>query len=87
MTTNDERVQRFVDLRAGGVAPLSGLDRPEHFLDEVTVWCRGERRLGDPVSAEELVRMFVGLSRAQKDGEQALARLAAVAVQRFVSTR
>jgi hypothetical protein len=85
--TAGDRVNRFVDLRKAGVARLSGLDRPEHFLDEITTWCRGECRLGDPVSRDELVGIFIGLSRAQKDPAEALARLAAVAVQGLVSTR
>jgi hypothetical protein len=85
--TADDRVNRFVDLRKGSVARLNGLDRPEALLDEVTTWCRGEQRLGEPVSRDELVRVFIGLSRAQKNPAEALARVAAVAVQRLVSMR
>jgi hypothetical protein len=39
------------------------------------------------VSSDEIARVLIGLSRAQKNGEQALAILAAAAVQRLVSTR
>jgi hypothetical protein len=55
------------------------------LLDEITTWCLGEQRLGEPVSRDELVGIFVGLARAQKSPELALAGLAAVAVQRLVA--
>jgi hypothetical protein len=51
------------------------------------MWCRGERRIGDPVSRDELSHAIVGLARAQKDPEKALASLAAAAVQRLVAQR
>jgi hypothetical protein len=51
------------------------------------MWARGECRLSEPVSSDELARVLIGLSRSQKNGEQALAILAATAVQRLVSTR
>ena len=83
--SDDKRVRRFAALHLGGVARLSGLDRPERFLDEVTTWCRGERRLDDPVGGDELALIFIELSRARNDGNQALARLAAAAVERLAS--
>ncbi len=80
VTANDERrVRRFVDLHTGE------LDRPERFLDEITFWVKGERRIANPVSRDELTRAIIGLARAQKKPEEALASLAAAAVMRLVS--
>ena len=51
------------------------------------MWCRGERRIGEPVSTAELARTFIGLTGAQQDPAEALASLAASAVQRLVAQR
>jgi hypothetical protein len=82
-----DRVRRFVDLRTGGVAGLSGLDDPEGLLDDLISWSRGERRIDDPVSRDDLVRVFVGLARDQKNSEEAIASVAAAAVQLLVGNR
>jgi hypothetical protein len=74
MTADDKRLRRFVD-------------RPDDFLNDLTIWCRGECQRGEPVSTDDLARLFLGLSRARKDGEQVLASFAAAAVQRLVSQR
>lgn len=59
VAADDKRVRRFVDLRVSGVARLSGLDCPERFLDEITAWCRAERRLDDPADWDELARILI----------------------------
>ncbi|MGO8768562.1 hypothetical protein [Mycobacterium sp.] len=77
----DNRVVRTAAAR------MSGLDRPDRFLDDIIIWARGERRNGEPVSAAELARTLIRLASAQKDPAEALATLAASAVQRLVSQR
>jgi hypothetical protein len=56
-------------------------------LDDIIIWARGERRNGEPVSTAELARTFIGLASAQNDAVEALASLAASAVQRLVAER
>jgi hypothetical protein len=87
MMNADDRVSRFVELRNGGVAGLHGLDCPDLLMDESISWCRGERRLDDPVSRDDLVRVFVGLASGRKDAIEAPANVAAAAVQLLVGNR
>ena len=83
----DDRVRRFIDLRRGGVAGVNGLDHPERLLDEAISWCRGERRIDDPVSTADLTRAIVGLASGQKDAVGAVASLAASAIQGLAAQR
>jgi hypothetical protein len=48
---------------------------------------RGERRIANPLSTEELTRAIVGLASGEKDAVRAVARLVASAVQRLVAER
>jgi hypothetical protein len=82
-----DRVRRFFELRVAGVGGLSGLDRPEGLLAELISWCRGERRIANPVTKDELIAVFVELTRAQKNSEEAIASVAAAAVQLLVGNR
>jgi hypothetical protein len=83
----DDRVRRFVGLRKGGVAGVSGLDDPEGLLADLLSWCRGERRIASPLSTDDVTRAIVGLAIGQKDAIEAVASLAANGVQCLAAER
>jgi len=48
---------------------------------------KGERRIANPVTKDELIAVFIGLASGEKDAVGAVASLAAIAIQRLVAER
>lgn len=68
-STSERRIRRFIESRSYS---YSGFDSSEKLLADLIRWDRAERRLGDPVSTEDLARVILGVTGGSVAGATAV---------------